>query len=528
MPDDPRTRILTGVAELDEAEPDYRKAHRYAKGNVEEFFASPRLRNALRKSGTTFKLNLSKKAITSVTDRLELAALSVPGAGNEAAERFLRQVWDDNEMPLELPVAMRKTCEYGDGYFFLWMDESAGTGSGVSIDYSSPLTTRAIYDEEQPRRIDYVIKRWYIDADRKDRDKRRQRVNLYFFGSDGSEANNTEGRIEKWITLEGTNGSDAVHWQEYTEDDEPWPLANPFGPIVFHLRTDRPYGVPLHIDTYGAQDAVNKLTIVWMNTIDHHGAPQRAALLEGETEGGSADDDFDDFVPDGAEAAAAGFDPDRPKVDSPTANLETGPGSLWLLKNVKSVTQFSPAESDAFLKPADFFVRMMAVTSDTPLHLYDPSGDQPSGESRRSADGTLTKKVDWLILSFASTLSAMCRQILKMGDYTVPRVDVRFTPPEQVDDLDFWQTAKAKIDAGVSVRQVLLEGGYTDTQVTEWLKSTDEENLTQKIAMMAQIATMLRDLGTASQLGFLTPEQVNAIIASVMPQNDNVNSEDAE
>jgi hypothetical protein len=520
--DDSRSLILAGIAELDEAEPDYRKAHRYAKGNVEEFFASPRLRRALERSGTTFKLNLSKKAITSVTDRLELAAISVPGSGNDAAEKFLRQVWDDNEMPLELPVAMRKTCEYGDGYFFLWQSDDADTEHGITIDYSSPLTTRAIYDDEQTRKISYVIKRWYIGTEQKDRSKQRQRVNLYFFGD-----SDEPGHIEKWVTREGTNGTDVSHWEEYEENGEPWPLSNPFGPIVFHLRTDRPYGVPLHIDTYGAQDAVNKLTIVWMNTVDHHGAPQRYALLEGATEN-SEDDDFDDYVPDGSDPAAATYDPNLPHQDSPTAKMETGPGTMLLLKNTKATGQYDPASADAFMKPADFFVRMMAVTSDTPLHLYDPSGNQPSGESRRSADGTLTKKVDWLILSFTATISAMCRQILAMGDYKVPRVDVRFTPPEQVDDLDFWQTAKAKIDAGVSVRQALLEGGYTGAQVDEWLKSTDEENVATKIGLMAQVAVMLRDLGTASQLGLITPEQVNAIIASVMPINDNVGSEDAE
>jgi hypothetical protein len=80
----------------------------------------------------------------------------------------------------------------------------------------------------------------------------------------------------------------------------------------------------------------------------------------------------------------------------------------------------------------------------------------------------------------------------------------------------------------VSVRQALLEGGYTGAQVDEWLKSTDEENVATKIGLMAQVAVMLRDLGTASQLGLITPEQVNAIIASVMPINDNVGSEDAE
>lgn len=502
-PDD----LMDGVRELDDAAPGYIAAKRYFTGNVPEFFASKKLRNKLSASGERYRVNVAKKAVTAVTDRMEISSIAVPD--DETATRVLREQWDDNEMPLEAPLIHRHACEFGDAYVFIWPGETsaAGTPLSVDIEYSGPLTTRAIYDEESPRKIKYVVKRWTLGSG----DKKRTRVNLYYFGD--PESSDDPGRIERWVTVAGTKGTDPEHWQPYDEDGEPdvldFPAAYPAGPIVFHFRTDRPYGVPLHKDAYGPQDALNKITAAHMNAIDYMVTPQRWALADDadNDDGDDFDDDFDDTTPDPTITA----DTDKPKP-----KLEAGPGKVWWLTGTKAVGEFSPADSDAFLKPADFFLRLMAVASDMPLHFYDPGGDQPSGDARRTAEGTLVKKIQWLQLSFESTWSALGVAVLKMLGYEAGRVHVTWAPAAQNDDLDAWQTAKAKLDAGVPVRQVLMEMGYTDEQVDEWLTQSDEQQLSQKVQLAGQMAGMLRDFGTASQLGTVSPDSVQQMLGSMM------------
>jgi hypothetical protein len=57
----------------------------------------------------------------------------------------------------------------------------------------------------------------------------------------------------------------------------------------------------------------------------------------------------------------------------------------------------------------------------------------------------------------------------------VDKVDVRWTSPASLDDLDGWRTAEIKLSLGVPAKQLLLEAGYTESQVTEWLTAKEIE-----------------------------------------------------
>jgi hypothetical protein len=470
--------ILHGCDELDEHQRDYEIANEYFDGTRPEFFASIRMKRLLQKTGTSFRTNIAKKAVTAVTDRLEISSIR---ADPKEATTVIEDLWNGNELDVEMPIALRKTCTLGDGYFFVWPNEDE---TGVDIEFSGPLTTRAIYDPEHPRQMKYVIKRWTTGRG----ESKRTRVNLYYFGKD-------DGRVEKWVTREGSKGTDPVDWIEYEPTEE-----NPFGKIVFHLRTDRPYGAPLHKEAFGAQDAINKLNIVHMNTIDYAGAPQRVALLDGAAEGDS--DDFDDFDDD--------FDPEvvaHLKGDSEqTAKLKNGPGELWLLEGVKSISEFTSAPPDRFLAPADYYMRMAAQCSDMPLHFFSPSGDQPSGDSRRTAEGSLSKKLDWLALSFGGEIANMLEKAAEIRGSADVKVHVVWAPAAQVDDLQSWQTVGLKLAAGVPFAQVMSEQGYTDEQIQEW------QNEKAKQPPGPPNTAALRDLGTAKQLGVINDQQHAAIL----------------
>lgn len=496
--------ILAGLTELAEAEPDYRDAKRYFENETPEFITSPKLRARIGAMGKKFRINIAKKPVTAVVDRLEIAAVTVPD--NEAAtKRLVEEVWDENELWLEAPIIMRRACQFGDEYVFL-SDED---GKPI-IERSGALNTRIVYDPERPRRPKYGIKAWPIGSG----DKQRMRVNLYYPPTDPG-----GGRCEKWITRIGAKGTDARDWEKFlaqgldTETDEPveaWPLPLDYWPL-YHFRTDRPYGVPLHKEAYGAQDALNKLLVTLVATIDEHGFPIRYRLTEGSVEEG--EDDLDDF---GVIDDAATEPPDKGK---PTSKLRSGPGEFWSLEHTKGAGQFPAADPDVFLKPADWYLRAAAFATDTPLHMFDPGGDQPSGDSRRQAEGTLTKKVDQIEAHFEATWSNLLSDALKILGVD-GKVDVQWTPSQTVDDLEGWQTAQAKIEAGVPVRQVLLEAGYDATQVDAWLKGTDEQDLARRVQMLGEMAKAVRDLGTGVGMGVVPAELVQSVLAGLDPNEE--------
>ena len=254
-----------------------------------------------------------------------------------------------------------------------------------------------------------------------------------------------------------------------------------------------------------------------MATIDHAGFPIRYGLTEGGTVEG--DDDADDFGSLDDPDSTGIVDDNGQRVDE-TSKLRSGPGEFWRLEGMKSVGQFQAATPNTFLEPAEFFVRLMAQASDMPLHLFDPGGDQPSGDSRRQAEGTLTNKIDYLQLSFETTLSRLLTDALAILGVTVSRVDVRWAPSQTSDDLEGWQTVKAKIDAGVPVGQALQEAGYDREQVGGWLNENDEQDLRRRVTLLAELAKAVKDLGAGVGMGVLPPELVEAVIAGFIPSAD--------
>lgn len=480
------TDLLDGLAELSAAEPGYRKAAKYYEGDIDEvMYRTSRVARKLAGTGERYKINFAKTPVNVVSDRMEIAAVTVPGKP-EATSRLQTEVWDANQLTLETPDINRQSCMYGDGYLVVWPGEADGT---VDIYFNSPITMRMIYDAENPRRKAYAIKRWKAGE--------YQRATLYY--SD---------RIERWITKPGTSGDSEHDWESFEEDGQVWPTPNPFGEVpVFHLRTASPYGTPDHKDAYGAQDALNKLIITMMAATDYAGFPLRVALVEA----------------DAQVTGQAGTQPRWDDDNDATANdrgipdeLPVGPGDVWLASGLKGVDQFDAADPKHFLDPVEFLIRAMAQITTTPLHYFDPSGDVPSGESLRTADAPLVNKIKYRQQRFGSTYGEALAFALKVLGLAGLKVDVRWSPATSTDDKDSWETAGLKLKAGVPVRQVLLEQGYTTDQVDEWIKAAGEENLSARILMLVELGKAVRDLGTGISLEAVSAESVQAAIDAVL------------
>lgn len=419
------------VAAVHSGSDEYKEAEGYYTGNVEEFFSSAALRQALRKTKHRGQHNYCRVVVDAVLNRLAIANVV---ASTETAQKKITAVWDDNDLALEANEVHRRALEYGDCYALVWPDE---TGEW-RVSYNSPRTTALVYDPENPRKKLYAVKMWKVAVPTETTTKPQTRMNVY-----------TADAIHKYVTdtdevTEGTN------WRGMGTED------NPFGEIpVFHFRTHRPYGKPEHFEAYGPQNDINKLLATQMFTVDYQGAPQRYALSQ------SGDNEVMDFEDN---------ETDRENMSA----LQASPGSVWYMKGINGVGQFEPANPDVFWKPIGSLKASIAALTDTPFHYLDKETNAAGGEALRVSEAPLLKKVADRQVSFGATWRELFNFILKVEGIKA-RLEVKWDTVESFDSLDKWDVILKKINGGLSHAQALREGGYEEEDIKKILAERAEE-----------------------------------------------------
>lgn len=445
------TDLMRAVHEIDEHADAYRLAERYYRGRVGEVFPSEVVRRALRNQVAGFNINLARRAVDAVLDRMAISAVAVPEA-ESATRDLIDKVWRPNRLGRYCKVTSWAALTFGDAYLIVWPGDEDGT---VDVHYNTPVTTRVFYDEEDPRRKRFAAKKWTEG----DGDAERTRVNLYYAD-----------RIERYVSKNSGKVEQDSDFEPFLDDDETgvadgqaeWPITNPFGEVnVFHFRTAEPYGFPEHEAAYGPQNAITKLSATQMATIDFQGFPQRYALTEGTTE------DLVDWGDDDVE------NDEQRRPGERDSSLKASPGTVWRLPGTKAVGQFASADVDAFIKPIGMYVRLMAAATAKPLRFFDPQGQVPSGESLRADEAPLAARIRDLEDVFSDTWSEALVFAMRVLGQRVGRVDVQWDPVHVVDDEDGWKTAQLKLDAGVPFEQVMTEAGYASDLVKRWVAQRD-------------------------------------------------------
>jgi len=435
--------IKTALDLIIERREDYKKAEAYYEGNEDEIFASRRWHRIFKHDKVDFKFNFVRTVVDSVLNRLELASVT---ATTPEATQMLNQMIEQEDFEIDANEIHKKALVYGDCYAIVWPDEDGQ----VMINYNSPLTTAVIYDPENPRKKSFAAKLWQsYDAD----GRKIIKLNLYY-----------RDRIEKYEVMGDLDSLGTAPTFIPMET-----ITNPWGEVpVFHFRTQKQYGRPEHTDAIGPQDAINKLISTHMYTVDYQGAPQRYALSSG-----GNDAEFEDFENDAAARENIGA-------------LKNGPGELWYLKGVNAVGQFAPADPATFTNPVKEFVRAMASITSTPLHYFEKSGNIPSGEALRTAEGPLMKKVEDRQISFGSAWRDLFRFMLRIEGINSD-VEIKWQQVETMDSLDAWEVAVKKRLVGVNLEQVLVEMGY-------------DLEIAQNIAQNADVAALSQNMNTTNIL----------------------------
>lgn len=465
--------VSNALAALALTRPSYVEAQAFYEGEVAEVIAAPRLSEILAGTGTTYCVNYARTPVDVLAERTMIQGWTSKDA---AAVTGVDQAWADNELGIEAKDVHRRAYEYGDAYLIGWRDDEL-VGK-VSVYAHDPTDVRIFYDPSRPRRKSYAVHTWLEDGDLTSEDGGNglgegtwRRVNLYYPDHleryrSGHAVIDAQGVV---IDISGTVG-DTQDWVDYDDDgdeslvfyaDEGMPEMIP----VFHFRTARPYGRPEHADAFGPQRGINKLVTSMMGAVDFHILPQRYALTASALRGDPGVE-VDPFA--GTPEAV------EPETGLADADLESGPGGVWLMSGDKlEVGQFAAALMSNFLEPKNDLVESMAAVTDLPLDRFRASGGTAqSGESKRMSEIPLNKKTSDRFAQFGVTWREWASWVLAVqaGAIEAAAVDINvsWAPPETYSDQASWDTAAAQLAAGVPYEQVLTERGYSVELVKKW------------------------------------------------------------
>jgi hypothetical protein len=489
--------LCHGLVELEKHRSAYMLAWEQYDGTAREFFAKDhRVNDELGQYSEHFRINVTRKVIKARLNRLKINSISVADASGAVEKLFKDAVYDANELDIELPAWLEKLATYGDSYLLIWPAADAnvnedGTADAVDVFVHSPLTMRAIYSEENTRKIEYVIHAWQ-------RSDGFLRADLYYpRGGDG---------IERWVSikefgdLRGPDGTLSITYEEgmfeeLPADDGEGEDADPGGHVdnpyqrvpIFHARTSRPYGRPEHKDAYGPQNALNKLVASHLSAVDWYVWPWRFALSKTGTTG----PDLNDWNKDNRQVPARG----GAASDRSTERGRMRPGTLNKLHNTDAVGQLDAAPASNFLDPIGAYIRILGEVTDTPMSGIDRTGAAESGESRKAhLDGLLSAVENLQLVARGPLVDAMEFALTVLGE---PDQDINLAwkPTQKIDDTEGWLGVKAKEDAGVPIAVALTEAGYLPEEIEAWKGELDG-----KLDALERIATVATQLGQAVQL----------------------------
>lgn len=490
--DDLRRHLERALSLMEKMRPDYEKARDMYEGKSREIGGSNVARTIIEQGKET-PISFAHIPVDVIADKIELSSVTTPGGPSKAN---LAAWFEANDLEDESQDWIKKAGYFGDYYVVTdptGLDEDGNfTIDDVDSVGLSPLSTIVVYDKKTGRVALYGVHVWDAGTSPKPETK----AILYY----------DDASVKLVSPTGGHDSKDFVFDVEADEDDEDAYLEHDGGHmLIAHLAIGgKPYGVPLHRRAWAFQDAIAKISANNLVNVDAQGLPSRWALMDPLAE---VDDDLDsDFGTDGP-ATPAGTGDGMTKATK-LGRVRAMPGAIAMLRGVKQVGTFDQGESSGFYSGLDWYVRGMAVACGIALFEFDMSGEQPSGESRRRAEGRANRKA----AAVKRQASAFFREIADtvLGLIGTPGdVTVTWNPSETSTDKDGLELVSSKVKAGVPLRQALLEAGYTDTQVAEWYP---EGRPAYSPETLSTIAEVLAKLGNAKTLGAITAKGIEEMI----------------
>jgi len=422
---------------------------RYYDGHQPLAFASDRFREAFgmrfgADRGRVFGSNFMALVVDATRERLEVQGFRFE---DEDGDDDLWDIWQANDMDGWSAVAHTEALKKGVVYALV---EPAADDEGFErITIEDPCHTIVELDPRTRRRVN-GLKRWYDDEG-------HMVVVLYTpdwvykYRSDKPLlASVTSGPDYVFTSSAGTNNAYVLEPMQV--DGEDWPLRNPAGVVPLVPLVNRPdingNGRSEIDPVMSNQDAINKY--------------RADALVAAE---------FAAF----RQRWATGLDiPEDPDTGQPIEPFKSAVDRLWVVpppdpddpveRPDTKFGEFEATDLEPYRSMIEEEVGHVASISRTPYHylIGQPTSVPPSGESLKSSEAGLVRKVHTIAVFFGEGWEETMRVCLRMRDD--PRADLRTAET-------LWADPETRNDASTadSVQKLHSEGVIDDEEAWRML-----------------------------------------------------------
>lgn len=434
----PQQDVAWAVADLNARAKPIRHRQRYRDGDHDEVL--PRggkdLSPLMKRLVTSLNDNLCDDVVTEPADRLSVIGWSGKANGVGADAEVL---WEESRGDARLRELLLEGFTCGDGWAIV-----EDTEEGPRWYQQNPAWMAARYSPERPNEIQVAAKAW--------QEGKAWRLNLYY--SPRPEQGENAPWMERYTTKSGNSeGTVPGHKSFAPCDDEKGPVVE-FDTMdripVFHFPVDvvGGYGRPLLSETVlGLQDVLNKAVVDMVVNSEATAIPDRWAV------GITTEID-----------PATGLE--KPLKKSGNERM------LRVGTKEASFGQFATASMDSFVTGQSQLRNEIARKGKLPPWSVDPSGDAPSGLALLLGEGKAVKLCSRVQDYSGTELRQMVAFMLRMSgtEVTASDLEVQWAPTSTRDMKALLEELVLKHELGLPKREALIEAGYDEDDVDEWLE----------------------------------------------------------
>lgn len=434
-------------------------------------FASDKFRETFGKRYGRLPANFMPLVVDAERERLIIQGFRF---GNKPeSDKAAWRIWQDNQMDAESQIAHELALVKGVAYAMV-----APGDDGPIITIEDPCET-VVETAPGNRRLRLAaLKVWRDDDD-------YLRAYLFVGGDVYKYRSPKPTRTNDWTG----STAESVKWEPYAGDGEDFPATNPLGvvPIVPLLNRPRRDGSGRsEIEpVMGNQLAINQLRFNSLVAAEYVAFPQRWVT------------NID--IP---------IDPD---TGQPIAPFKPGVDMLWALRRptpaeameygdrvpTPALGQFPAGDLGPYIEAIREEVGEMASISRTPYHylLGEPTSVPPSGESLKSSEAPLVKKVTAESVHLGEGWEETMRLALTVaGQASKARSDAEtiWADPETRNEAARSDAIVKQFQAGIIPRETALEAlGYSSTEIERILALSKAEEAAEPAAETPPVPTGL-------------------------------------
>ena len=423
----------------------FRVYDRYFNGDQDLFFSTDAWQSAFGDMFKRLAYNRCRAVIESYVNRLNVTGWESPNVqeGQQDALGAAAQViWDRNRMPKRQRELVAESLRAGDSYIIVW----PGDDGLARLDINRGHLIQPVYDDEYPERLRYAVKCWCsYHGDYKG----QWRVNVY-----------DDEVITRLVSSKTSDQfpKDLKGFVEYDEGDGA-EIENPYGAVpVFHFGNNADTGqcgVSELVDVIPLQDGLNKSIADMLIAGEYVAFPQRWVTGIAPTANPFTGDEEEQF---------------KASVDR-----------IWgVMEPDARFGQFTPADMSQYTDSQDSWDLKISRVSQVPVHWLTMSGDFPSGESLKTAEGPFVSNGESMQTEKGNDYSdALSFALMIEGAAETDRVQPIWKVFASRSDSEALQQAAMKKSIGIPDDQVWKELGYTEPEIAEFAAAAEQRRQQQ-------------------------------------------------